>query len=101
MSAMDPLLAIRGLTTEYATYGGGVRAVDGVDLEVFAGELVGVVGVAAAGKSPLVASVLNLGVEQEQKMAGPCNGMAQGTSLLGRTASLALIDRLRAIADAD
>lgn len=40
-------------------------------------------------------------VEQEQKMAGPCNGMAQGTSLLGRTASLELIDRLRALAAAD
>lgn len=40
-------------------------------------------------------------VEQEQKMAGPCNGMAQGTSLLGRTASLVLIDRLQAIAAAN
>lgn len=40
-------------------------------------------------------------VEQEQKMAGPCNGMAQGTSLLGRTASFALIDRLQAISAAD
>jgi hypothetical protein len=40
-------------------------------------------------------------VEQEQKMAGACNGMAQGTSLLGRTASFALIDRLQAIAAAD
>lgn len=39
-------------------------------------------------------------VEQEQKMAGACNGMAQGTSLLGRTASFALIDRLQAIAAA-
>ncbi|HYW14838.1 MAG TPA: hypothetical protein VE891_01610 [Allosphingosinicella sp.] len=40
-------------------------------------------------------------VEQEQKMAGFCNGMAQGTSLLGRTASLALIDKLQALAAAD
>jgi hypothetical protein len=40
-------------------------------------------------------------VQQEQKMAGPCNGMAQGTSLLGRTASLELIDRLKALTAAD
>jgi hypothetical protein len=40
-------------------------------------------------------------VEQEQKLGGICGGMAQGTSLLGRTASLALIDRLQAISAAD
>lgn len=39
-------------------------------------------------------------VEQKQKIGGFCSGMAQGTSLLGRTASLALIDRLEAIASA-
>ena len=39
-------------------------------------------------------------VEQEQKLGGFCGGMAQGTSLLGRTASLTLIDRLQAIAAA-
>ncbi|HEX8585609.1 MAG TPA: hypothetical protein VF680_14520 [Allosphingosinicella sp.] len=40
-------------------------------------------------------------VEQEQKLGGICGGMAKGTSLLGRTASLALIDRLQAISAAD
>jgi hypothetical protein len=40
-------------------------------------------------------------VEQEQKLGGFCGGMAQGTSLLGRTASLTLIDRLQAMAAAD
>lgn len=37
-------------------------------------------------------------VRQEQKMSGPCNGLAQGSSLIGRTASLALVDRLKEIA---
>lgn len=44
---------------------------------------------------------IRIEVEQEQKMAGACNGMAQGTSLLGRTASLELIDRLQAMAAAE
>lgn len=57
---MEALLDIRNLTTEYATYGGKVRAVGGVDLQVFPGELLGVVGAATSGKSTLVYSILNL-----------------------------------------
>jgi oligopeptide transport system ATP-binding protein len=57
---MEPLLDIRNLTTEYATYGGIIQAVEGVDLQVFPGELLGVVGAATSGKSTLVYSVLNL-----------------------------------------
>jgi len=52
------------------------------------------------GSPPRTEAVL-VEVEQEQKMAGFCNGMAQGTGLLGRTASLALIDRLQALSAAD
>lgn len=57
---MDPLLQIRNLSTEYATFSGNVRAIDRVDLDVYPGELIGVVGVAASGKSTLVYSILNL-----------------------------------------
>jgi hypothetical protein len=37
-------------------------------------------------------------VRQEQKMSGPCNGLAQGSALIGRAASIALVDRLSEIA---
>jgi ABC-type dipeptide/oligopeptide/nickel transport system ATPase component len=57
---IEPLLAIRGLTTEFSTYAGVVRALDGIDLDLYPGELLGVVGVAASGKSTLVYSLLNL-----------------------------------------
>jgi ABC-type dipeptide/oligopeptide/nickel transport system ATPase component len=57
---MDALLDVRDLTTEYDTYGGKVRAIEGIDLQVFPGELLGVVGAAASGKSTLVYSILNL-----------------------------------------
>ncbi|HEX8307845.1 MAG TPA: hypothetical protein VF645_05440 [Allosphingosinicella sp.] len=51
--------------------------------------------------SPPRTEPLLIEVEQQQKIGGFCGGMAQGTSLLGRTTSLALVDRLRAIAGAD
>lgn len=53
-----------------------------------------------SGKPPRTEPLV-IEVEQEQKMSGACNGMAQGTSLLGRTASIALVDRLQALAAAD
>lgn len=37
-------------------------------------------------------------LRQEQKMSGLCNGLAQGSSLIGRAASIALADRLAEIA---
>jgi ABC-type dipeptide/oligopeptide/nickel transport system ATPase component len=57
---MEALLDVRDLTTEYATYGGKIRAIERIDLQVFPGELLGIVGAAASGKSTLVYSILNL-----------------------------------------
>jgi ABC-type dipeptide/oligopeptide/nickel transport system ATPase component len=57
---METLLDVRDLTTEYTTYGGKIRAIEGINLQVFPGDLLGVVGAAASGKSTLVYSILNL-----------------------------------------
>jgi branched-chain amino acid transport system permease protein len=46
-SATAPLLALRGVTVRF----GGLRAVDGFDLDVGPGELVGLIGPNGAGKS--------------------------------------------------
>lgn len=43
---------------------------------------------------------LTIDVRQEQR-TGVCSGLAQGTSLLGRTASIALIEKLGALAAAE
>ena len=56
----DPLLSVKGLTTRFHTHDGMVRAVDGVDFDVFPGETLGLVGESGCGKSVTSLSVLRL-----------------------------------------
>jgi oligopeptide/dipeptide ABC transporter ATP-binding protein len=55
-----PLLSIRSLKTCFPTRGGLVTAVDGVDLDVYPGECLGIVGESGSGKSVTFASVIGL-----------------------------------------
>ena len=57
---IKPLLDIRGLGTRFHTFEGVVRAVDGVDMEVFPGETLGLVGESGCGKSVTALSILQL-----------------------------------------
>ena len=55
-----PLLAVRGLRTSFRTSRGELKAVDGVDLDVAAGEVLCLVGESGSGKSVLALSLLRL-----------------------------------------
>ncbi len=55
-----PLLSIRGLKTYFDTEAGVAKAVDGVDLDVRRGEVLGLVGESGSGKSVTALSVLRL-----------------------------------------
>lgn len=56
----EPLLKVRGLRTYFFTETGVARAVDGVDLDIGKGEVVGLVGESGSGKSVTALSVLRL-----------------------------------------
>jgi len=56
----EPLLEVRDLRVYYRTVAGISRAVDGVDLEVRRGEILGIAGESGSGKSTLTTALLRL-----------------------------------------
>ena len=67
--AQKPLLEIRNLQTHFFTEDGVVRAVDGVDITVYPGEVLGIVGESGCGKSVTSLSIMRL-ISQPGKVVG-------------------------------
>ncbi len=63
-----PVLEVRGLRTTFRTPRGPLAAVDGIDLELVAGETLGVVGESGCGKSVTALSILRLLPEPPAKI---------------------------------
>ena len=66
----DAVLSVRGLKTHFFTHAGVARAVDGVDLDVRAGEILGLVGESGSGKSITGFSIIGLVDEPGRIVAG-------------------------------
>jgi oligopeptide/dipeptide ABC transporter ATP-binding protein len=60
MNNNKPLLEVKGLKTYFYTEDGVVRAVDGVNFEVYPGEVLGIVGESGCGKSVTALSIMRL-----------------------------------------
>jgi oligopeptide/dipeptide ABC transporter ATP-binding protein len=60
MSGKQPLLEVKGLKTYFFTEDGVVKAVDGVDFEIYPGEVLGLVGESGCGKSVTSVSIMRL-----------------------------------------
>ena len=56
----DPILAARELRMQFSARGRNARAVDGVDLDIFPGEIVALVGESGCGKTTLARTLLGL-----------------------------------------
>ena len=63
----QPLLEVKNLKTYFFTTDGVVKAVDGVDFEVYPGEILGLVGESGCGKSVTSFSIMQL-VDQPGKI---------------------------------
>ena len=102
----EPLLEVRDLQVGFATARGLVRAVDGVDLHVMAGESLGIVGESGSGKSVTFAAVMGLvkrpgHVEGGSIRFAGCElaglSPAEWRALRGRSIAMTLQDALTAL----
>ncbi len=81
--AQQPLLKVEGLKTHFFVDGSVVRAVDQVDLEIFRGEVFGLVGESGCGKTVTALSIMGLIDEPGRIISG--NVIFDGISLVSST----------------
>jgi oligopeptide transport system ATP-binding protein len=98
MSADSPLLKVQDLRISFTGGKGTVKAVDGVDLEVSAGETIGIVGESGCGKSVTARAILRLLPRAARVASGSIEflgkdllGLSEGEMRRMRGAEIAMI----------
>ncbi len=89
-SVRQPVLSVRNLEIRFATPDGEVRAANGIDLDIHAGETLGVVGESGSGKSQLFLAVMGL-LASNGRVSG--SAKLAGEELVGLSARQ--LDRVR------
>jgi oligopeptide/dipeptide ABC transporter ATP-binding protein len=82
----ERLLEVRGLKVRFATEDGIVNAVDGVDLELDRGRVLGIVGESGCGKSVTAMTILGLTRGQNARFEGRVDYKGRNLLTLGETA---------------
>ncbi len=78
----QPILEVENLAVEFATYGGNVKAVRGVDFSVSHGETLAIVGESGCGKSVTVQSIMGIIPMPPGKITGG-TAKLNGKNILG------------------
>src|SRR5579872_2971270 len=92
----DPALEVRGLRVVFNTYAGVVKALDGIDLTVYKGEVLGLVGESGCGKSVTALAIAGLLPENSKILEGEV--ILNGKDLLKKSKKEIRIARLKEIA---
>jgi peptide/nickel transport system ATP-binding protein len=95
LSAGTPLLQVRDMAVEFQTLDGPVHAVEGVDLEIAAGETLAIVGESGSGKSTTAMAVIGLLPGNGRVTQGSI--MFEGQSLVGASEGVMRTIRGRSI----
>ena len=92
----EPALEVKGLRVVFNTYAGVVKALDGIDLTVYKGEVLGLVGESGCGKSVTALAIAGLLPENSRILEGEV--LLNGKDLLRRSKKEIRIARLKEIA---
>jgi peptide/nickel transport system ATP-binding protein len=85
LRTQDPIMEVSGLSVEYASERGAVRAVDNVTFDLEPGEFLGIVGESGCGKSTLLFAIARLLFPPAEVSGGSV--AFKGQSLVGLTDS--------------
>src|SRR5262245_19089539 len=87
-----PLLSVRNLKTYFAQDEGTVRAVDGVNLDLYPGATLGIVGESGCGKSVTARSILRIVDRPGRIVEGEIHFRRPANDGPGATVDLARLD---------